>query len=137
MIEKIENLSVSKPAITRLFMVAVALIVVGFVGSIAVGIWALVNGAVAFGGSTFVTVNASSLGGALVAFIVASVVTGIGTATVIVAWAGALLNTARLADKAWFIALLVLGLISFGWVGLLAYVLYGPDSTQTPAGVAA
>lgn len=137
MIEKLENFSVSKPAITKLFKVAVALIVAGSAGSIAVAIWALVNGAITFGGSQFVTVNAGPFAGAIVGLIVASLLTGIGTAAAVVAWAGALLNTARLDDKAWFTALLVLGLISLGWLALIAYVLYGPDSTQAPAGVAA
>lgn len=137
MIEKFENVSVSKSTITRVFVVAVALVVAGFVGSIAIGIWALVNGAVAFGGEQIVTVNASPLAGAIAGLIVASVLTAIGTAFAVVAWVGALLNTARLEDKAWFIAILVLGLISLGWVALVAYVISGPDSTQTPAGVAA
>jgi hypothetical protein len=137
MIEKLENLSVSKQAITRVFKVAVALVVAGSAGSIAVVIWALVNGAIAFGGPQFVTVDAGLYAGAIVGLIVASLLTGIGTAAAVVAWAGALLNTARLEDKAWFTALLALGLISLGWVALIAYVLYGPDSTQSPAGVAA
>ena len=137
MIEKLENLSVSKPAITRMVKVAVALIVAGSAGSIAVVTWALVNGAIAFGGPQFVTVNAGPFAGAVVALIVASLVTAIGMVAAVIAWAGALLNTARLADKSWFTALLVLGLISLGWVALIAYVLYGPDSTQAPASVAA
>ena len=137
MIEKLENFSVSKPSITRAFKVAVALIVAGSAGSIAVVTWALVNGAIAFGGPQFVTVNAGPFAGAVVALIVASLLTGIGTVAAVIAWAGALINTARLKDKAWFTALLVLGLISLGWVALIAYVLYGPDSTQSPAGVSA
>ena len=137
MIERFENLSVSKLAITRVFKVAVALIVAGSAGSIAVVIWALVNGPVAFGGPQSVTVDAGPVAGAIVGLIVASLLAGIGTAAAVVAWAGALLNTARLEDKAWFSALLVLGLISLGWVALIAYVLYGPDSTQPPAGVTA
>lgn len=137
MIEKLENLSVSKPAITRVFKVAVALIVAGFAGSIAVVLWALVNGAVAFGGPQFVTIDTGPLAGAIAGLIVASLLTGIGTAAAVVAWAGALLNTARLEDKSWFTALLALGLVSFGWVAMIAYVLYGPDSTRSPADVAA
>lgn len=137
MIEKLENLSVSKPAITRVFKVAVGLIVAGSVGSIAVVIWGLANGAIAFGGPQLVTVQAGSFAGTLVGLIVASVLAGIGMAAAIVAWAGALLNTARLEDKAWFSALLLLGLVSLGWMALIAYVLYGPDSTHSPAGVAA
>jgi hypothetical protein len=137
MSEKLENLSVSKLAITRMFKVAVALIVAGSAGSVAVVIWALVNGAIALGGPHFVTLNEGPFAGAIVGLIVASLLAGIGTAAAVVAWAGALLNTARFEDKAWFIALLVLGLISLGWVGLIAYVLYGPDSAQSPSGVTA
>ena len=42
---------------------------------------------------------------------------------------GALLNTAQLEDKTWFIVLLVLGLLSFGLVAMIAYVIGGPDGT--------
>jgi hypothetical protein len=48
----------------------------------------------------------------------------------LVAWIGALINTAQLADKAWFVLLLVLGLLSFGFIAMVAYVIAGPDSTQ-------
>jgi hypothetical protein len=137
MLEKFQTFSMSKPAITRLFKVAIAFVVAGAVSGTAVVIWALANGAVAIGGPQFVTVNADTLTGAIVGLIIASLLTGIGTVAAVVSWAGALLNTARLEDKAWFTALLVLGLISLGWVALIAYVLYGPDSTQAPAGAAA
>jgi hypothetical protein len=50
----------------------------------------------------------------------------------LVAWIGALINTAQLEDKAWFVLLLVLGLLSFGFIAMLAYVIAGPDSTQAP-----
>ena len=43
-------------------------------------------------------------------------------------WGGALLNTSHLEDKSWFIALLGLGLVSLGWVAMIAYILKGPDS---------
>lgn len=46
-----------------------------------------------------------------------------------VAWIGAVLNTFRLEDKAWFVVLLVLGLLSFGFIAMLAYVIAGPDGT--------
>lgn len=44
-------------------------------------------------------------------------------------WIGALLNTYRLDDKTWFVALLVLGVFSLGWVAMVAYVVAGPDGT--------
>jgi hypothetical protein len=50
-------------------------------------------------------------------------------AAIIASWVGALLNTSRLDDKTWFVVLLVLGLVSAGWVAMIAYVLAGPDGT--------
>lgn len=49
----------------------------------------------------------------------------------LVSWIGALLNTAQVEDKTWFIVLLVLGLLSFGIFAMIAYVIGGPDGTQT------
>jgi hypothetical protein len=46
-----------------------------------------------------------------------------------VAWIGAMVNTARLPDKTWFVILLVTGLLSFGFIAMLVYVLAGPDGT--------
>jgi hypothetical protein len=129
MLEKFETFSMSKPAITRLFKVAVAFVVAGSVSGTAVVIWALANGAVGIGGPQFVTVSAGRFAGAIVGLIIASLLTAAGTVAAVVSWAGALLNTARLQDKAWFAALLVLGLISLGWLAMIAYVLKGPDST--------
>ncbi len=49
-----------------------------------------------------------------------------------IAWIGALVNTSRLPDKTWFVVLLVLGLLSFGFIPMLVYVLGGPDGTALP-----
>jgi hypothetical protein len=59
----------------------------------------------------------------------AAVVAGGGLAA-IASWVGALLNTAQLDDKTWFVVLLVLGLFSFGWLGMIAYVFAGPDGSR-------
>lgn len=48
-----------------------------------------------------------------------------------VSWIGALLNTSQLTDKTWFVILLVLGLLSFGLVAMIAYVIGGPDGTRS------
>jgi len=55
-----------------------------------------------------------------------------GSIAGLVAWIGALLNTAQLPDKAWFIVLLLLGLFSFGFIAMVAYVIAGPDGTHQP-----
>lgn len=49
-----------------------------------------------------------------------------------IAWIGAVVNTSRLDDKTWFVVLLVLGLLSFGFIAMLVYVLAGPDGTAAP-----
>jgi uncharacterized membrane protein len=48
----------------------------------------------------------------------------------VVSWIGALLNTWQLEDKLWFAALLALGLLGFGVVAMIAYVVAGPDGTK-------
>ena len=50
-----------------------------------------------------------------------------------VAWIGALINTGQLADKTWFLVLLLLGIFGLGFIPMLVYVLAGPDGTATVA----
>ena len=69
--------------------------------------------------------------------IVGGILAAVGGLGQLVAWIGALVNTARLDDKLWFIVLLVMGVFSFGFVAMLVYVLAGPDGTaEPPAGPA-
>jgi hypothetical protein len=51
----------------------------------------------------------------------------------LVAWIGALINTAQLADKTWFLVLLLLGIFGLGFIPMLVYVLAGPDGTAPVA----
>jgi hypothetical protein len=51
-----------------------------------------------------------------------------------VAWIGAVLNTANLPDKGWFIVLLVVGLLGFPFIVTLIYVIAGPDGAPQVAG---
>ncbi len=137
MYAKLQKFSMSKPAITRLFKVAIAFVVAGSVSGTAVTIWALANGAITLGGTPFVTFNPATVAGAIVALVIASLLTGIGTVAAVVSWVGALANTARLENKTWFTTLLVSGLVSFGWVAMIAYILRGPDSSTAPSAAAA
>ncbi|TAK00158.1 MAG: hypothetical protein EPO36_09790 [Chloroflexota bacterium] len=123
----------SKTTTTRLFGAAIALVVAGFVIGISGVVVALANGAVSFGGPQFVTVDGVPFAGAIAALIVASLVMAAGAIAAIASWLGALWNTWQLDDKTWFTTLLVLGLVSFGWVAMLAYLLKGPDSTSRGA----
>lgn len=127
-----ERMQMSKSTITRLFGVAVILVVAGAVTGTAAVIAAVANGAITIGGPQLVSFDAGAVAGAIVGLIVASVLGGIGSLAAIAAWAGALLNTYRLDDKTWFYALLGSGLVSLGWIALVAYVFRGPDSTSAP-----
>ncbi len=56
----------------------------------------------------------------------------VGGIVQLVAWIGALVNTNQLAEKTWFIILLVSGILSLafgliGFAGMIAYVIAGPD----------
>ena len=50
-----------------------------------------------------------------------------------IAWIGAVLNTWQLESKAWFVALLLLGIFNFGFFAMIAYLIVGPDGTTTVA----
>ena len=45
-----------------------------------------------------------------------------------IAWIGAIANAYHLADKMWFLLTLLLGLIGFGLVVMIVYLLLAPDS---------
>lgn len=131
-LQMFERFQMSKRAITRLIVIAIALTAAGAVlGTVAV-IAALANGAISIGGPQVVTVDAESVAWAIAGLVAGSLLAGVGTMVAIAAWVGALLNTARLADKTWFGALLVFGVVSLGWVAIIAYALAGPDGTTAP-----
>ena len=120
----------SKASVTRLFVVAALIVVAGFVVGVAALAAALLGGAITVGGDSVVSVDGGAFAGMVIWLVVASVVIAGGTVAAIASWIGALLNTAQLEDKTWFVVLLVLGLFSFGWLGMIAYVVAGPDSAQ-------
>ena len=123
----------SKALVTRLFVAAVLAVVVGLVIVVGAAMAALAEGAVTIGGPTVVTVNGTAFAGTLGWLILGAVAIAAGALAAIASWIGALLNTAQLEDKTWFVALLVLGLFSLGWAAMAAYVLAGPDSTKDVA----
>lgn len=125
-----ENVQVAKSTITRLFAVSAVLVAAGAVIGTAAVIIALVNGAVRLGGDPFIQLDPGQIAGAVAWLVVASIIAAIGSIGAIASWAGALLNTSRLEDKTWFTAILGLGLVSFGWIAMVVYVLKGPDSTK-------
>lgn len=124
----------TKRTVTRLFVGSVLGIAGGLVLTVVAALLAFANGNLVFNGPDVVGVNESAFGWAMiiVATIGVLVMAGGGIGQ-FVAWIGAVLNTARLEDKTWFIVLLLLGLLSFGFVAMIAYAIAGPDGTETPA----
>jgi hypothetical protein len=123
----------SKSSITRLFAGAIAAVVAGLSIGIVGVVAAIANGAVVIDGSEVVTLNGGPIAWAIAVLFVASLVVAAGTLAAIASWVGALLNTSRLDDKTWFVVLLVLGLVSLGWVAMIVYIYAGPDSTAQDA----
>ena len=121
----------TKPTITRLFVGSIAAIVAAIVLGIFACTWAFANGVFQLDGPDVTGMNWSGTTWWMIGLIiVAGLAVVAGAIGALVSWIGALLNTARLDDKTWFILLLVLGLFSFGFIAMVAYVIAGPDGTQ-------
>ena len=122
----------TKSTVTRLFFAGIAAFVAGFVLALVGSVTALASGAITIGGPAILTIDGPGLGSALVILVVAGVVMGTSMLVGLIAWIGALVNTFQLEDKTWFLVLLVLGLWSFGFVAMVAYVVAGPDGMRPP-----
>jgi hypothetical protein len=124
----------SKQTITRIFVVSLALMIGGILLALVPVIAALCSGTWTFSGSELTDFEPST--DTLLSLIPMAIVGGLvvlfGGIGQFVAWIGALANTSRLQDKTWFVILLVLGLLSFGIIAMLVYILAGPDGTTVP-----
>ena len=127
----IEMIRMSKKNVTRLLVGALVAVGAGFVLGFA-ALWAaLASDAIDVGGGDVIDVNGGS--GAWTALglvIVGSLAILGGSIAAVVSWIGALLNTWQLEDKTWFASLLALGLLGFGVLAMIAYVVAGPDGTK-------
>jgi len=124
----IETFRLSKRNVTRLFVGAIVAFGVGLVFGLA-ALWvAVASDAIDVGGSHVVDVNGGSgAWTALALVIVGSLAVLGGTVAAVVSWIAALLNTWQLEDKTWFGSLLALGVLGFGVIAMIAYVVAGPD----------
>jgi hypothetical protein len=121
----------SKAAISRLFIGSIVAFIAGILLAGFAVIAAFANGGFVLEGPDVVGFNGTPFMWWMVAVVIVGGFAVIGGAIAgLVAWIGALINTAQLVDKTWFILLLVLGLLSFGFFAMVAYVLAGPDGTR-------
>ena len=121
----------TKSTITRLFVGGIVAVIAGLFLLIASALIAVFSGAFVVDGPDVVAINATPQAWLFVLLGVIGVLSLIGGSIAgLIAWIGALINTAQLPDKAWFVLLLLLGIFSFGFVAMLAYVIAGPDGTR-------
>jgi hypothetical protein len=122
----------SKSIVTKIFVGSLIAVVGGLVLLAAGVLLAFVNGSFVMSGPDVTGINSSPFAWSMVGLAVIGILAMVGGAIgQFVAWIGAVLNTSRLDDKTWFVVLLVLGLLSFGFVAMLIYVIAGPDGTET------
>ena len=121
----------SKPTITKLFLGGTIAFVAGVAVCVAAVVALFASGAFVMRGPDVVGFNGTPGAWALVGVCAIGCLAMLGGAIAgLVSWIGALLNTAQLENKGWFIGLLLLGLWCFGFVAMIAYLIAGPDGTE-------
>jgi len=121
----------TKATVTKIFLA-------GVLAAIAGGIVVLVTGGIAYTNDVF-TMNGQEVVGLrsgpltwtlLGVGLVGGLAMAAGAIAGLIAWIGALLNVSQLDSKVWFVVLLLLGLTNFGILGMIAYVIAGPDGSN-------
>ena len=116
---------------TSIFVGSVIAVIAGAFLAFAAVWFAYANDAFAMSGPDVVGVQSTPAAWTMVGLAIAAALAVIaGLIGGLVSWIGALLNTSQLEDKTWFVLLLVLGVLSFGLVAMIAYVIAGPDGTK-------
>ena len=124
----------TKSTVTKIFIGSLVAIAGGVVLLAAGLFFAYVNGTFIMRGPDVVGVHPSAFTWSMAGLVLLGTLAVVGGALAqFVAWIGAVVNTSRLEDKTWFIVLLVLGLLSFGFIAMLVYLVAGPDGTRGSA----
>jgi hypothetical protein len=123
----------SKAKITKLFISSVIACITGAI--LVVIAWsAFPRNVFVMNGSDIVAVHGSTSASAMFGLGAAGAVILVGAAIAAFAsWIGALLNTATLDRKLWFIAIALLGVFNCGLLAVFAYVVAGPDRAPQTA----
>lgn len=122
----------SKPTVVRLFIGSAVAVLAGVLLAVGAVLFAYANGVLVTDGPDVTSIEMTPPGWTAIGLVTVAGLTVMGGFIGgLVSWIGALLNTAQVDDKTWFIVLLVLGLLSFGIVAMIAYVIGGPDGTKS------
>ena len=124
----------SKAAVSALFVGASVAFIAGSVLALAAILAGVSGGVISLGGPQVVTVNGAAFVGIFPWLLGSSILLGVGALAGLASWVAALFNTFQLEDRTWFVALLALGVVSLGWIAMIAYVVAGPDSTNPRQG---
>jgi hypothetical protein len=124
----------TKVKITRLFVGSLIALGAGLVLMFAAGAFAIAKASFVMNGPQVVGIQSTPFAWSMLALAaIGAVVTVGGLLGQLVAWIGAVLITAELEDNTWFVLLLLLGLLSFGFVAMIVYLIAGPDGSETVA----
>jgi hypothetical protein len=126
----------TKSTVAKIFIGSLFAIAGGVVLLAAGLVLAYANGSFIMRGPDVVGIHPSAFTWSMAGLAIVGILAVIGGALAqFVAWIGAVLNTSRLEDKTWFIVLLVLGLLSFGFIAMIVYLVAGPDGARQSAKV--
>lgn len=125
----VEGADMSKPTITRLFVGSLIAFVSGVALLLVAGGLAYVRSDPSMHGADLTGFRTDALGWTLIGLAGLALLVMFGAVVLqFVAWVAALLNAARLENKGWFVVLLLTSLLSFGFLGMVIYLVAAPDS---------
>lgn len=118
----------TKLNVTRVFVGSLLAIFGGLILMFAAMWAAYANGALIMDGPDVTGIESSFFGVSMIVLAIVGCLAMVGGIIgQFVAWIGAVLNTSHLEDKTWFIVLLVTGLLSFGFIAMIVYLIAGPE----------
>jgi hypothetical protein len=121
----------SKTTSTRTFIGSLIALAGGLVLLVVAGGFADANGNFIMDGPDVVRVRSTPAGWALITLAIVGLLAMIGGVVAqFVAWIGAVISTSQLQDKTWFVVLLVCGLLSFGFIAMVIYLIARPADSQ-------
>ena len=118
----------TKPRVTRIFLGGALAIIAGAIAAIA-AVWiGIANNVFVMNGEDIAGLRDGAVTWSLLGLgVIGSLAIVAGLSAGLVSWVGALLNVAQLERRTWFVVLLLLGIFNLGVLGMLGYIVAGPD----------